>query len=141
MANDISADVEGDFIIEGGGLKIATDKDRDRNLILTRIMTLKGELTNQPSLGVPARFIGGKVTTNSKAGLERAIKEALLIDTALVAIRPTVRAMILGYDRIAVFIQSNKSYSDSVTGEKMVISADYYTMSNMPTTKLDGTEG
>lgn len=141
MPNDIAADVEGDLIIQGEGLKIATDKNRDRNLIVTRVMTIQGELPSQPALGVPARFLGGQVESGTKARLEAAVKEALLLDPALLTTRLTVKALILAYDKIAVFIQSNKVYSDSLSGTKLVVKADFYTMSDMPITKLDGTEG
>lgn len=140
MANDIAADIDGDLTIEGGSLRIATLRNRDRNLIMSRLMTMRGEVPEQSFLGFPPNLIGRQNDAGTQAEAEAAARQSLLVDIALVPTRPTIRVLLLSLNKLAVLVQSNRTYPDSQSGEKLVVAGDFWTMSDMPMTQPDGSE-
>ena len=140
MPNDIAADADGDLTIQGGGLKISTDKNRDRNIIIARLMTMRGEVAGQPFLGFPDYLIGQQNDLQTRDQVQIEATKALMVDAALIAAKPIIRVVVLGPNKVGVLVQSNRQYADSQTGEKLVVSGDFWTLSDMPMTQLDWSE-
>jgi len=137
---DLATNIDGDLTIQGGSLGAATPRDRDRNLIMTRIMTMQGEIRSMPFFGVPSRIIGSTLDAGSLNEIETLVRQSLFLDTSLASLALIVRGLILGRNKVAVLVQSQKRYSDD-SEEKLTVKGEYYTMGDKPMTLLNGKEG
>jgi hypothetical protein len=139
--SDIATNKEGDLVFSGRGLGVSSDVNRDRHLIISRLMTMKGEMRHQPFLGFPTYLIGKQVEPTTENTVETEGSKALYVDGTLIAANLHIRALTIATNRVVLIVRSNRKYQDLPEGESLVVTADFYTMDGMPITKLDGTEG
>lgn len=137
MPVDIKTTTDGDLDLTNG-LTVASDRERDRQITINRVLTVRGEIPRLPSLGVTEDLMGRKLDEGLIVDAENEVLSALGIDAALRDVAPTVKVVPLGFYSLAFFIQLNKSYNDGL--DVTVIAGDFWNRDeNM--TLLDGSEG
>ena len=135
---DIKTTTDGDLDL-GAGLKIAKDVDRDRNLVLVRIMTVQGDYKPDPQLGVSSRSIGKSISGELLQQVEEDVLEAIFRDFGANDLNPVVRAVPTGPHSITVLVQIEKDYED-VLGNQVIVEGTFWHRDEL-ITLLDGSEG
>lgn len=138
MANDLKTTEEADLDMTNG-LQIASDREADRFLLLTRSMTIRGEVPYEPGLGVPDWIIGRPITNGLIEQIKVEVLKSLKLDQGLENAFPTVKVVPQDKETVIVFIQSNRDYSADGLG-KLTVAGDYWSR-NEEQTLLDGTQG
>lgn len=134
---DIKTSTDGDLVLSGGVL-VAKDIDRDRNLVLFRLMTVQGDYIPDPELGVSSRSIGRTVTGDLLQQVEEDVLESILSKFGTQELSPTVRAVPTGPNTVTVLVQIEKEYEDTL-GDQLIVQGDYWNRDEL-ITNLDGSE-
>lgn len=135
---DIRTSTDGDLVLSGGVL-IAEDIDRDRNLILFRLMTVQGDYIPDPELGVSSRSIGKSISGELLQQVEEDVLESILRNFGTQNLNPTVRAVPTGPNAVTVMVQIEKEYAARL-GNQLIVQGDYWNRDEL-ITMLDGSEG
>jgi hypothetical protein len=135
--NDIKGTFDGDLEINGG-LSIANSRTRDRNIVLARVLTVRGEVPNSPDLGASDKNLGGLVNETTISDIERDVLRALSSDLGIRDLDPTIKILPISRNRLLVLVQPNKNYNDGQEGGSIV--GDFWHRDE-PMTLLNGEEG
>lgn len=135
---DIKTTTDGDLDLNGG-LRVAEDIDRDRYVILSRIMTVQGDYRPNPEFGVSSRSIGKSISGELLQQIEEDVMESILRHFGTQGLNPTVRAVPTGPNAVTVLVQIEKEYED-VLGDQIIVQGDFWNRDE-DITLLDGSEG
>jgi len=135
---DIKTSTSGDLTLSGG-VEIADDVDRDRNLVLFRIMTVQGDYIPDPELGVSSRSIGKSISSELLQQVEEDVLESILRKFGSQDLNPTVRAVPTGPNTVTVLVQIEKEYPSRI-GNQIIVEGDFWNRDELQT-QLDGSEG
>lgn len=118
---DIFVDEDGDFVIEGGDLKLATQRDKDRNLITTRLQTAIGGSLIDPQMGLQRNFRGEPPSQLLISRLRNEIYTALLNDGAFIAEEIEIEIVSITAQDMFIFLNVNKPYVDQNNAPLQII--------------------
>lgn len=137
MPNDIATSTDGDLDLTNG-IVITTERLRDRNLVVTRLMTIRNEVAGLPDLGIPDIHLGGSIDNSMISAITRDMSRALFVDLGLRDLDPVIKVLPIRRDSIVGLVQPRKDYNDEEEGSTIV--GDFWTRDET-ITLLDGTEG
>lgn len=121
--SDLYIDEDGDFLIEGGDIKLASQRDKDRNLIVTRLQTARGGSLVDPQMGVLRSFRGEPPSQLLITRLRNEIFTALAGDGAFRPGELEVEIVAISAQDMAIFINVNKPYQDQNNAPLQIIFA------------------
>lgn len=135
---DLATNTDGDLVLDSG-VRVAENIDRDRHMVLVRIMTVQGDYKPNPELGVSSRSIGKPISGELLQQVEEDVLESILKYFGGAELSPTVRAIPTGPHSVTVMVQIEKEYADTI-GSQVVVQGDYWNRDEK-ITLLDGSEG
>lgn len=134
---DIKTTTDGDLDLTNG-LDVATEQERDRHMVLVRVMTVRGEVPALPEMGVPDTILGKRITASLIREIEQEILASINSDFGLQDVKPIIRVYPTGLNSVTAVIQLQKEYPDSLG--KVTIAGEFWNRDE-EMTLLDGSQG
>lgn len=134
---DIKTTTDGDLDLTTG-VDVATEQERDRHMVMARVLTVRGEVPALPEMGVPDIILGRRITVSLIGEIEQHVIAAINSDFGLQDVKPIVRVYPTGLNSVTTVIQLQKEYPDSIG--KVTIAGEFWNRDE-DMTLLDGSEG